>query len=303
MHKTIIISGPTASGKSSLAQAIYESAADFAIVNADSMQIYKELPILTAQPVYTKLPDHHLYGAFRYDQRCSVASWLEMAKKTIVTLHALGKTPIFVGGTGLYIKSLIYGLSDLPDIAPEVRAEIAQLFNDLGIDNFYQLLQTRDPLAASRIRPSDSYRMIRAMEVFRQAGKSIVEFYDTNVSHCEERGDIIHLTLSPTRQTLYNSCNKRFLEMVENGALEEVAAFSTLPNSSSSLLAKSLGYEYLRQYLAGEITFDQAVALTQIQTRQYAKRQVTWFKHQAPEAVTLSDDNFAEMLKQALSQI
>jgi tRNA dimethylallyltransferase len=298
--KLVIISGPTASGKSALAHKIYEESGVFEILNADSMQIYQELPILTAQP--TPIPTcYHLYGFLKYNQKFSVAAWVSKVQELMNNIWLRNKIPLIVGGTGLYIKSLIYGLSDIPDIDAKVREEVGKLLTKIGIEEFYRLLQSKDPEIASKLHSNDRYRITRAMEVLTQTGRSISDFYDKK----QERNtyNYLHLTLQPSREVLYSSCNNRFQGMLDLGVLDEVAALHTLPNSESSLLTKALGYNSLSSYLNDEISLEEAIDKAQTQTRQYAKRQVTWFKNQAPEATILQFDNFAEITGQALSKI
>ena len=304
-EKLVIISGPTASGKSRLAQEVCDYFAEFSIINADSMQVYKELPLLTAHPddLDTNPLNYHLYGVLTYDQNFSVSSWTKLAEDKIKELWAAGKTPLIVGGTGLYIKTLLYGFSDLPDISPVVRSDVNNLFAEIGIEEFYKLLQLKDPTSSARIHSNDSYRMTRAMEVFEQTGKPIVSFYEPTGNHKANKYDHLHININPSRQVLYESCNKRFLEMMARGILEEVSALRMKPNSAKSSIAKALGYCGLCDYLDKKISLEEAIDRGQIQTRQYAKRQVTWFKNQAPEATMLEFENYNEINNKALDLI
>ena len=301
----IIISGPTASGKSRLAQEACDCLAVLSTINADSMQVYKDLPILTAHPddLGINPSSYHLYGVLSYDQAFSVSNWVKLAEDKIKELWSLGKVPMIVGGTGLYIKALLYGLSDLPEISPQVRDSVNHLFNDIGIDRFYSLLQSKDPDSAQRIHANDSYRMTRAMEVFEQSGKSIVSFYDVGETQKTKPYNYLHINITPTRKVLYESCNNRFLEMLDKGVLDEVSYLQKKPNSGKSSLAKALGYISLCDYLDKNISLEEAIERSQIQTRQYAKRQVTWFKNQAPEATMLEFENYNEINVKALDLI
>ncbi len=301
----VIISGPTASGKSRLAQEVCDCIAGLSTVNADSMQIYKDLPLLTAHPddLGINPSNYHLYGVLSYDQAFSVSNWVKLAEDKIKELWSLGKVPLIVGGTGLYIKALLYGLSDLPEISSQVRDSVNNLFNDVGIDRFYSLLQSKDPNSAKRIHANDSYRMTRAMEVFEQTGKSIVSFYDIGQVHKTKPYNYCHINITPTRKVLYESCNNRFLEMLDKGVLDEVSYLQKQPNSDKCSLAKALGYVSLCDYLDKNISLEEAIERSQIQTRQYAKRQVTWFKNQAPEATMLEFENYNEINVKALNLI
>ncbi len=301
----VIISGPTASGKSRLAQEICDNFAEFSIINADSMQVYKELPLLTAHPddLDTNPSNYHLYGILTYDQNFSVSNWVKLAEEKIKELWSLGKTPLIVGGTGLYIKTLLYGLSDLPDISTKVRSNVNNLFAEIGIEEFYKLLQFKDPVSSVRIHSNDTYRMTRAMEVFEQTGKPIVSFYEPSGNHRSKQYNYLHINISPSRQVLYESCNKRFLEMMTRGVLDEVSALCIKPNSAKSSLAKALGYGSFCDYLYKKISLEEAIDKGQTQTRQYAKRQVTWFKNQAPEATILEFENYNEINNKVLTLI
>lgn len=295
MKPLIVISGPTASGKSAIAHAIFENVGNVEIINADSMQLYQELPIITAQPEYLKFPNYKLYGTYSYKQNSSVAKWLESTKNIIDNCNKQNIIPIIVGGTGLYIKSLIHGLSDLPDISTSTREQVAQMFLELGISKFYQLLQSKTGEVS--INKNDKYRMTRAMEVFLETGKTISSFYEeTKENHPFK---LLHITLVPQRNMLHKTCNERFVQMLEQGAVEEIEAFSKLDNSSESQLTRALGYKDLSNYISGNITLEKAIELSQAQTRQYAKRQLTWFRHQAPEATAIEYDNFKNALEES----
>ncbi len=302
--KAVIISGPTASGKSTIAQEISENYQKFCIINADSMQIYKELPILTAQPIdciarFKK--DYYLYGILNYTHNFSVVTWVDFTKIAMKKIWLLGKIPLIVGGTGLYIKSLIHGLSNIPEISLEIKTLVSNLFVEIGVEKFYKLLCTVDHLSATKIHSNDKYRMIRAMEVFNQTGKPILTFYNNKKQTANF--DFLHITIQPTRKLLYDSCNQRFTEMIKANVLEEVLNFRIKTGSSTSILARALGYNYLCKYLSNEISKEKSIELSQIQTRQYAKRQVTWFKNQAPESISIQFESHYDARKQTLSVV
>jgi len=283
--KIHIIGGPTASGKSAHALKL-ASQENGVIINADSMQIYDGLHLLTAQPSQADLDKvpHRLYSALHPNEPCSAGNWREMVEPVIHETLAQGKTPIIVGGSGLYIKALMDGLSPIPDIPQEVRDRVVALHEKLGNPKFYDALYERDPIMAERFHPFHTARLIRAYEVIEATGKSLSEWQELPlITPPEDWIFHVHLIL-PERETLYNRCNERFLWMMENGAIEEVEAFDAALKSGDILdnvpLKKALGAPALRAYINGELSKEDAITKAQGQTRQYAKRQVTWFKHQ-----------------------
>jgi len=280
-----VIGGPTASGKSALALEL-AAEKDGIIINADSMQIYDGLHQLTAQPPREdlKAAPHKLYAALHPNETCSAGNWRELAEPVIHQTLLEGKTPIIVGGSGLYIKSLMEGLSPIPDIPQEVRDRASQLQTDLGNPAFYDEVHKRDPIMAERFHPFHTARLIRAWEVIEATGKSLAEWQELPLITPPDDWEF-HVTLKiPKREVLYERCNARFLQMMENGILDEVKAFDdAIKNgeiNENVPLAKALGAPALRAHINGELTLDEAIKKAQGQTRQYAKRQVTWFKHQ-----------------------
>lgn len=273
--KIIIICGPTASGKSARAIDLARDR-NGAIINADSMQIYSEIPILTASPSQEDkaLVPHHLYNYISIKENFSVADYQKAALAQIEQVEEKGYLPIIVGGTGLYISSLLYGLSKMPDIDPEIRQEARNLLKTIGNDAFHIKLMTIDPIVAAKLSIGDSQRMVRAYEVFMQTGKSITYFQQKPPISPLMNYDIEIIFISPEREILYKACDERFVKLVEKGALDEVK------NNMSTSDSKALGFSQLASYLRGEITLDEAMILAKAKTRQYAKRQVTWFNHQ-----------------------
>ncbi len=277
-----IIAGPTASGKSALAidKAL---ALNGVIINADSMQVYDALPILTAQPSdedKQKAP-HELYGMLDPNDPFSAGAWNERARELITQLLEEGKTPIVTGGTGLYLKALIEGFSPLPEVPDEVRARVTALQKELGNPGFYDALKKIDPVMASRFHPHHTARLVRAYEVIEATGKSLAEFQ--NIPPDKPPDDwIFDVTLvMPDRATLHKRCNERFVWMMENGAPEEIRTFDALGHiEPKALIHKALGAAPLRAWLAGHLSRDEAVSKAQTETRQYAKRQTTWFRNQ-----------------------
>ena len=286
--KIHVIGGPTASGKSAFALEIAERE-NGVIINADSMQIYDGLHMLTAQPPASDLAlfPHKLYSALHPNEDCSAGNWREMVEPLIGQVLEEGKTPIIVGGSGLYINSLLYGLSPIPDIADEVRARVNATYAEMGAEEFYAELQARDPIMAARFHANHKARIIRAWEVLEATGKSLAEWQDEPLSGPPDDWEFDVKLIIPERETLYERCNSRFVYMMEHGAVEEVGAFEEAIRAGeikdNCLLTKALGVPALRGYLKGDVTKEDAIRMAQGQTRKYAKRQVTWFRNQVVE--------------------
>ncbi len=275
--RIIVIAGPTASGKTSLAIKLAKEI-DGEIINADSLQVYKENPILSAQPSIQERGEipHHLFGYVNGDQEYNVARWINDAVREI---KALNKTVILVGGTGFYIKHLIFGLSHVPDIDAEVRNQARELFDKVGAIEFHKLLGKIDPESAAKLEPNNGNRTIRAYEIMLSTGKTISYWQQQNVSYFPIESFKL-VVLQPDREKLYKNCNQRFLDMLDNGALDEVKYLLKQNYNSSTGIMKSHGVPELSNYLLGEWSLDEAIEKSQKVVRNYAKRQTTWFKHQ-----------------------
>ncbi len=255
-----------------------------AVINADAMQVYRELAILTARPdaAAERRAPHLLYGTVPAGERHSAAAWADRATAAIVDSLAAGLTPILVGGTGLYLKALIEGISAIPPIPPGVRAEALGLMDRLGPHGFHGRLAALDPDMAARLAPGDRQRQIRAYEVIRATGRSLAWFQAGPAAPVAPfRYRLVRLL--PDRATLYARCDARFLAMIDRGALEEVDRLMALDLPPSLPAMKSLGVPELIRARRGEISLDQAVAQAQQATRNYAKRQMTWFRNQTPD--------------------
>lgn len=282
MGNVHIIAGPTASGKSALSLKIAQEK-NGVIINADSIQLYKDLPILTARPDDKDMAQcpHKLYGFMAPEERCTAIAWRNMALKEIEQAQQEQKTPILVGGTGFYIKSLIDGLSPLPEIPEPFRQEIVSTVNTVGAQKIHALLAKKDPVMAQRLNPNDTYRLTRAYEILLYTGKSLAEWQalpkENAAPHLQFH---MHLIL-PDRDILYERCNKRFIAMINQGALTEIEQY-TGPDDAP--VTRALGYNPLKKHINGDISLPTAIDLAQTETRQYAKRQVTWFRNQiAPQ--------------------
>lgn len=288
-----IIAGPTASGKSARALEI-AAKENGVILNADSVQVYDGLPILSAQPSEEDkaAAPHELYGTYHPNDDCSAGNWREDVLRKINDVMEQGKTPIVCGGSGLYIKALMEGFSPIPDIPDEIRQRVIRMQEELGNPAFHDALKKRDPVMAERLHPYHTARLVRAYEVIEATGKSLAEFQNLPKDAPPAHWDFYVTLIMPEREELYRRCNMRFEQMLERGALEEVEAFTAKIESEeikeNSLLCRALGYTRLRDYMKGTLPKNEAIALSQQDTRQYAKRQMTWFRNQLTADETLS---------------
>lgn len=287
-HTIHIIGGPTASGKSALGLEI-ATTHNGIIINADSMQIYDGLGILTAQPSEQdkQTVPHALYGCLHPNQDSSAGNWREMVEPIIEQALENGQTPIIVGGSGLYIKSLMEGFSPIPDIPEDVRQAAIDAQEELGNPKFYEELEKKDPVMAGRLHPYHTARLIRAWEVLEATGKSLAEWQELPRIQPHEDWVFDVKLVMPEREILNKRCNDRFVQMLEMGALEELKEFNALKDKGeikdNTLLNRALGARPLSAYMNGALTREEAVEKAQIETRQYAKRQLTWFRHQVKE--------------------
>ncbi|MGY8955929.1 MAG: tRNA (adenosine(37)-N6)-dimethylallyltransferase MiaA [Alphaproteobacteria bacterium] len=283
----IVLAGPTASGKSSLAMDVAD-ALDGTVINADSMQVYADLCVLTARPGETdeaRVP-HRLYGYRDATEMASAADWADDAKLAIVETRAVGRRPVLVGGTGLYLKALMEGIAPIPAVPTEIRTIARARHREIGSDAFHAELVQRDPVIAVRLNVGDSQRVIRAWEVFEATGRPLSDWQNDPVPPVGL--DFRVVALMPEREGLYANCETRFQQMLDQGALEEVATLSDRAKREgldpALPIFKALGYPALAAHLKGEMSLDAAVAKSQQQTRNYAKRQMTWLQHQLPDA-------------------
>jgi tRNA dimethylallyltransferase len=284
MTGTIIIGGPTASGKSALALRL-AAASRGVIINADSMQLYRELRILTARPSpadEARLP-HRLYGVLPADRPGSAGSWLAMAQRAIDEARAEGRPAIVVGGTGLYLHALLHGLVDVPAIPPEIRAAACAMYRRLGGGAFHAELRARDPVMAARLASHDRQRLIRAYEVVSATGRSLAAWQADAPTRVALPQPVTRIALLPPRAEVYARIGRRLEAMVAAGALDELQALRGLCLAPELPLLKAVAVRELLAYLEGRLDLASALARATIQTRRYAKRQLTWLRHQLPE--------------------
>jgi len=283
----ILIAGPTASGKSVLALELASALAG-TIINADSLQIYRDLRILSARPDDAAMAQgpHLLYGYQDAAERGSVGRWRALAIDAIAASHRAGRLPIVVGGTGLYLRALQHGLAAIPPIPAAIRDEASALHRALGGAAFRERLAVLDPVAAARLMPGDRQRLMRAWEVVSATGRPLGEWQAGPVAALPYR--VAAILLAPRREALYAACNARFLGMIAAGALDEAAALRARGLDPELPAMKAVGVPELLRHLRGEITLDEATAAAQQATRHYAKRQMTWFRHQMVPDLVLS---------------
>lgn len=275
----VLIAGPTASGKSALAIEIAKSS-NGVIVNADSAQLYRDIPTLSAAPSAAEraMAEHRLYGFAEGSEAMSAAEWAELARGEIDRIHNDGRLPILVGGTGLYLRTLLDGIAPVPPINSLIRTEIRE--SDLA-DNRARLEQA-DPEAAARLNPADWTRISRALEVVLSTGRTLKDWQSERTGGIRARIELRPLILLPPRPWLYARCDSRFSAMVANGAVEEVRTLLSRQLPSSLPIMRAIGVRELAKVISGEWTMDEAIAAGQQATRNYAKRQYTWFAHQPP---------------------
>ena len=279
----VLIAGPTASGKSALALKLARERGG-EIVNADSMQIYAGLPVLTAAPSAEELAQapHHLFGQVDAGQAWSVGKWQAAATAALADIAARGRPAIVVGGTGLYFRALTHGLADVPPVSETQREVSALLYAAQGEPEFRDVLAQLDPEAEKRIEIGDRQRLVRAHAVAVATGKSLTA-WQTDTKPVLAEGTWKGLVLDPPRAALYDRCDARLGLMVEHGALDEVRAMEARGLDPSLPALKALGYRELAAHLRGETTLDEALDAARQETRRYAKRQMTWFRNQTPD--------------------
>jgi tRNA dimethylallyltransferase len=276
--KVVIVGGPTASGKSELAVRLAERF-DGEVVNADSMQCYRGLDVGTAKPSTDQLQrvPHHLLGIVDPEVNFTAASYQLEARRVVTEIHARGRLPVLVGGTGLYIKAFLSGLAESPGADVAAREECNRIADLEGNENLLEILRKVDPVSAARIHPNNRVRIIRALEVFKQTGRSISEFQDEH-GFMLEWCNSLKVGINVERSELYRRINDRVDNMVADGLVEEVESLLSMGYSPSLKSLSSIGYREICDFLAGRNTFPEAVELIKQNSRRYAKRQFTWFK-------------------------
>ncbi len=276
-----IIAGPTASGKTALAVSVAK-AANGVVINADSMQVYREIPLISAQPSVPEQEGvpHMLYGHVPITKRMTAIQWAHEAIAAIAQVRAHGQQPILVGGSGLYLQALMQGLSPMPEVTPTIRKHVTDLYDMLGPIPFHQALQHIDPVTAARLHPTDRQRCIRAREIYEASHKPLSYWQAQPKQSLAPDLTYKLLVLLPDRDWLYERINARFENMVKTGAVDEARAVQELNPDPVLTGVQALGLQALRDYLEKRLTLFEAIQSGQTQSRQYAKRQYTWFRGQ-----------------------
>ncbi|MGZ3247496.1 MAG: tRNA (adenosine(37)-N6)-dimethylallyltransferase MiaA [Croceibacterium sp.] len=291
-----LIAGPTASGKSDLAVelalALKERGRRCIVINADSAQVYRDLRILSAMPTEDEMRgvEHRLFGEWDGAEPCSAADWAARAKREIEDAQLAGVLPILVGGTGLYIRTLLDGIAPVPPIDPKVR----EVVRAMAVAEAYSALQSEDPERAAALNASDSTRIARALEVVRSTGRPMAHWQTQRVGGIADGIELHPLILLPPRELLYTRCDARFARMIDEGAVEEVEALLARSLAPSLPVMRAIGVREIAGYLRGECSREELLARGQQATRNYAKRQYTWFRRQPPQDWPRSESESCE---------
>ncbi|MEM7664623.1 MAG: tRNA (adenosine(37)-N6)-dimethylallyltransferase MiaA [Pseudomonadota bacterium] len=291
-NSVALIAGPTASGKSAvavaLARALKKQGKRAVIINADSAQVYADLTVVSARPTEAEMGgiEHRLFGEWDGANACSAADWAARAKEEIAALHNDGAVPILVGGTGMYMKVLLEGIAPIPEIDPEVRAVVRALPTEAA----YASLMIEDPERATELEPGDSQRIARALEVKRSTGTTLGDWQKAKTGGIEGEITLHAFVLLPDREWLYERCDRRFETMLHNGAIAEVETLLERGLSHDLPVMRAIGVPEIAGYLADELSRDEMIAAGTQATRNYAKRQYTWFRRQCPDHWTRIGD-------------
>ena len=302
-NKIILLAGPTASGKSTLAIKIAQQL-NGEIINADSMQIYKEISILTSKPKVEQMGNikHHLYGFVSVKEKFSTGDWLKLSIKKIEEIWKEGNIPIIVGGTGLYFKALTNGLVKIPNIPNHLKLEVKKTHTQLGQKKFFDLLVKEDPLAKQFVLPTDTQRSMRVFEVKKFMNKSLFELIKETKSNFPNEV-FLKLFISTPKELLHTKIEKRVEKMIEDGALKEVENFLNMKVYRELSANKILGVKEIKDHLKGKIKLSETKELIVLKTRQYAKRQFTWSRGHMKSWDMIYSSNINELLKKAINKI
>ena len=300
----LIVAGPTASGKSSLALAAADKY-NGVIINCDAMQVYRELRLITARPSSEDEAkvSHKLYGVIPAAEACSAGIWRELAVAEIKTCWRADRLPIVTGGTGLYIRALMEGLTDIPEIPREIREEVTERRDQIGPEAFRKELAKFDPVSAERLNPTDSQRMIRAYEVYLGTERSLTDWHQDAPTTPPLEANYQSIIFEPPRDELYTKCEVRFDWMIDNGVLDEVRALMELNLEPSLPAMKALGVPELITHLHDKMTLEDAVSAAKQATKRYAKRQMTWFRGQIVQKHRVNEQYSERLLPEIFSNI
>lgn len=304
--KIIVIAGPTASGKSGLALDL-ANILDGIIINADSMQVYKDIPILAASPSDNdlKIAPHKLYGIYDAHIRGNVVDWLNLCKEEIIQAKLKNKTPIIVGGTGMYIEALTKGVTPIPETPKEIREKVSNILENKGLDFLYQELKKIDEQTASRLSENDTTRIRRAMEIWYHTNFNLTYWHNVPLINTFSSSEFTKIYINPKRDVLDARCRMRFDIMIKKGAIKEVEELIKLNLSDSLPIMRALGVQELKSFILGNTTLENAIEEAKLHTRQYAKRQSTWFNNRFDANFCLktcyeNNKNFVDDIKKSL---
>ena len=300
----ILIAGPTASGKSALALKLAEQRGGV-IINADSMQVYRDLRIITARPTPDEeaLVPHRLYGHVDAAENYSVGRWCDEASAALRECARERRPAVLAGGTGLYFNALTRGLAAVPPIPAEIRADVRARLKHEGVAALHAALAARDSAAAARLKPGDRARVTRALEVVLATGRSILQWHEDNKPANVDLARAAKVFLMPERDELLHRIDARFDAMIAAGALDEVRALAARKLDPSLPAMKAHGVPWLIRHLAGEITLAEAVEHAKRETRQYTKRQATWFRNQLPQFQWVTPGDAAAAVEAQLREL
>ena len=296
--RAVLIAGPTGSGKSALALRIAEKSGGV-IVNADSMQVYRDLRIVTARPTAEeeRRAPHRLYGHVDAAENYSAGRWCLDAKPALAAADEMEKMPILVGGTGLYFKALTTGLAAIPTIDPAIRVRLREKLARDGVETMHAELTKRDPTGAKRLMPRDRSRILRALEVVEATGRTISDWHREGMPPILDPAHALKIFLNPERDALWRRIDARFDAMLAAGALDEVRALDARKLTEHLPAMKAHGVPWLRKHLHGEMSLQDAVAQAKTDTRRYAKRQITWFRTQMPGWMWVKPEEAGEVIE------
>jgi tRNA dimethylallyltransferase len=301
--RAVLIAGPTASGKSALALALAEALGG-TIINADAMQVYRDLRIVTARPTRdeeARVP-HLLYGHVDAAENYSVGRWSVDANAALAAVERGGRLPILAGGTGLYFKALTRGLAAIPPIPSQIRSAVGERLKREGIAALYAELSARDPASARRLMPGDRARISRALEVVLATGRSITDWHAEGMKPALDPHAAVKVFLDVDRAELYRRIDSRFDAMLASGALDEVRALAGRHLDPALPAMKAHGVPWLIRHLNGEIDLPAAVDMAKRDTRRYSKRQATWFRHQLPDWTWIAPERALGEIRRALGR-
>jgi len=302
-NPVLVIAGPTASGKSELAAQIAHEAGGV-VLNSDSMQIYKDIPVIAAAPTEDELAlaEHRLFALYDCGKRGNVVEWLNLCAAEIRKLWAEKKLPVVVGGTGMYIDALVNGVTPVPEVSVPVRETVRQKLQSSGLSSLYDELRQNDAEIAAKLHPNDKTRIVRAMEIITQTGIKVSEWYKKPLLKKLPEGNFTAVKIMPPLNVIEERCQARLDKMVyEENGLEEIKTLLSRGISETLPAMKALGVPELSEYIRGKMSLEEALALAKLHTRQYAKRQRTWLRNKFAADITF-DEAFTGQ-KEYLQQI